>query len=54
MSDAVDDHRVDIEPEPEREHDGTVAPPLCGEQRRSAARYVAGGEGAGEAVGASR
>lgn len=54
MSDAAGDHRVDIELEPEREHDGTVAPPLGCEQERSAACYVAGEEGAGEAVGASR
>jgi hypothetical protein len=28
MSDAVDEHGVDLEPEAEREHDRTVAPPL--------------------------
>ena len=33
MSDAADDHRVDVEPEAEREHAATVAPPLGCEQR---------------------
>jgi hypothetical protein len=54
VSDAADDHRVDIEPEPDRERDGTVAPPLGREQEWSAACYFAGEEGAGEAGGASR
>ena len=26
VSDAVDDHRVDVEPEPERQHNPTVTP----------------------------
>ena len=29
---AGDEHGVDVEPEPEREHDRTVAPPLAREQ----------------------
>jgi hypothetical protein len=28
VSDAADEHGVDVEPEAEREHDSTVAPPL--------------------------
>ena len=54
VSEAVDEHRVDIELEPERQHGRTVAPPLGCEQERSAACYFADEEGAGEAVGASR
>jgi hypothetical protein len=32
VSDAADEHCVDVEPEAEREHDGTVAPPVAREQ----------------------
>ena len=32
MSDAGDEHGVDVEPEAERAHDGTVAPHLAREQ----------------------
>jgi hypothetical protein len=32
VGNAADEHGVDIEPEPELEHDATVAPPLAREQ----------------------
>jgi hypothetical protein len=51
VSDAADEHGVDIEPEAEREHDATVAPPLAREQDAS---YSAGEEGVAAAADASR
>ncbi len=52
VSDAVDDHGVDVEPEAEREHGATVAPPSGGEQaadprrrKEAAARELASGDG---------
>ena len=53
MSDAGDDHRVDVEPEAEREHDGTVAPLLARDQD-DADGYSAGGDGVAGASPASR
>jgi 4'-phosphopantetheinyl transferase EntD len=53
VRDAVHEHGVDVEPEAEREHDGTVAPLLAAAQD-DASCYPAGEEGVAEAVGASR
>ena len=42
MRNALDDHGGDIEPESEREHRVTVAPPPRGEAERELGRYVSG------------
>ena len=45
VSDAVDDHGVDVEPEAEREHSATVAPPRAENRTVSRrARIRRGGE----------
>jgi len=46
VSDAADDHGVDVEPEAEREHSATVAPAARREQERRSACYFAGEAGA--------
>ena len=44
MGDATDDDGVDVEPEAEREHQATVAPPSGGDQR-AGRRYAPEEEG---------
>ena len=44
MGDATDDNGVDVEPEAEREHQATVAPPSSADQLRGR-RYVPEEEG---------
>jgi hypothetical protein len=45
VRDGVDDHGVDVEPEAEREHSATVAPPQGVNRIESQARYASGEEG---------
>ena len=54
MRDALDDHNVDVESEPERDHRVTVAPPRRRDAEREPGRYASGEVGVEAGADGSR